>query len=113
MYLFTKDFWVYAFERMVKTVAQAAIALITAEAFGLFDGQAWLNVLSVAGMAGIVSVLMSLTAYSAVNNDADMKALESTVNRMIHKAQIVESSAQTIKTTAASVTETTTPDAKG
>ena len=97
MYLFTKDFWVYAFERMIKTVAQAAIALITAEAFGLFDGQAWLNVASVAGMAGIVSVLMSLQSYSAVNNDADMKALEATVSRMTHKAQIVEASAQTIK----------------
>ena len=111
MYLFTKDFWVYAFERMVKTIAQAAIALITAEAFGLFDGEAWLNVASVAGMAGIVSVLMSLTSYAAVNNDADMKALEATVNRMTRKAQIVESSAQTIKATAAEVA--TSPDAKG
>ena len=111
MFLFTKDFWTYAFERAVKTVAQAAIALITAEAFGLFNGEAWLNVASVAGMAGIVSVLMSLTAYSAVNNDADMKALEATVNRMTHKAQIVEASAQTIKATATEVT--TSPDAKG
>lgn len=111
MFLFTKDFWAYAFERAVKTVAQAAIALITAEAFGLFNGEAWLNVASVAGMAGIVSVLMSLTAYSAVNNDADMKALEATVNRMTHKAQIVEASAQTIKATATEVT--TSPDAKG
>lgn len=113
MYLFTKDFWVYAFERAIKTVAQAAVSLITAEAFGLFNGEAWLNVLSVAGMAGLVSVLMSLTAYSAVNNNADMKALEATVNRMTQKAQIVESSAQTIKATTASVTETISPDAKG
>ena len=99
MYLFTKDFWVYAFERMVKTVAQAAIALITAEAVGLFDGQAWVNIASVSGMAGIVSVLMSLQSYSAVNTDADMKALEATINRMTKQAQIVESSAQIIKTT--------------
>jgi hypothetical protein len=111
MYLFTKDFWTYAFERMVKTIAQAAIALITAEAFGLFDGQAWLNVASVAGMAGIVSVLMSLQSYSAVNNDADMKALEATVARMTQKAQIVESSAQAIKSGAAGVELPT--DAKG
>lgn len=111
MFLFTKDFWTYAFERAVKTIAQAAIALITAEAFGLFNGEAWINVASVAGMAGVVSILMSLTAYSAVNNDADMKALEATVNRMTHKAQIVEASAQTIKSTATEVT--TSPDAKG
>ena len=111
MFLFKKDFWTYAFERAVKTVAQAAVALITAEAFGLFDGNAWLNVASVAGMAGIVSILMSLTAYSAVNNDADMKALEATVNRITHKAQIVETSAQAIKATAAEVS--TSPDAKG
>ena len=112
MFLFTKDFWTYAFERAIKTVAQAAIALITAEAFGLFNGEAWLNVASVAGMAGIVSVLMSLTAYSAVNNDADMKALEATVNRMTHKAQVVEASAEAIKT-AATPSVTTSPDAKG
>lgn len=111
MYLFTKDFWVYAFERMVKTIAQAAVALITAEAFGLFNGEAWINVASVAGMAGIVSVLMSLQSYSAVNNDADMKALEATVNQMTRKAQIVESSAQTIKSGAAGIT--VYPDAKG
>jgi hypothetical protein len=111
MFLFTKDFWTYAFERAVKTIAQAAIALITAEAFGLFNGEAWINVASVAGMAGVVSILMSLTAYSAVNNDADMKALEATVNRMTHKAQIVEASAQTIKSAATEVT--TSPDAKG
>lgn len=112
MFLFTKDFWTYAFERAVKTVAQAAVALITAEAFGLFNGDAWLNVASVAGMAGIVSVLMSLTAYSAVNNNADMKALESTVKRMTHKAEVVESAATTIKGVTTTSVETS-PDAKG
>ena len=48
-------------------------------------------------MAGIVSVLMSLQSYSAVNNDADMKALEATIARMTHQAKVVESSAQIIK----------------
>ena len=116
MYLFTKDFWVYAFERAVKTVAQAAVALITAEAFGLFDGNAWLNVASVAGMAGIVSVLMSLTAYSAVNNDADMKALEATVNRITHKAEVVADADAKIKqagNVVAGNSVETSPDAKG
>lgn len=96
MYIFTRTFWAYAFERMIKTVAQAAVAVITAEAFGLFDGRAWLNVLSVAGMAGLVSVLMSLQAYSEVNNDSDMKALEATVARITRKAEIVKQSAETV-----------------
>lgn len=97
MYLFSKDFWVYAFERMVKTIAQSAVAVITGEAFGLFDGTAWLNVLSISGMAGIVSILMSLTSYSAINNDADMKALESTVKRITHKAEVVADAEQKIR----------------
>lgn len=97
MYLFTKKFWVYAFERAVKTIAQAAIALITAEAFGLFNGEAWLNVLSVAGMAGIVSVLMSLQSYSAVNNEADMKVLDSLVDRISRKTIAVEQAADQLR----------------
>ena len=103
MYLFTKDFWVYAFERMVKTIAQSAVAVITGEAFGLFDGTAWINVLSIAGMAGLVSLLMSLTSYSAINNDADMKALESTVKRITHKAEVVAAADAEIKQAAVSV----------
>lgn len=105
MYLFTKDFWLYAFERAIKTVAQSAVAVITGEAFGLFDGNAWLNVASIAGMAGIVSVLMSLQSYSAVNNDADMKALENTVKRITHKAEVVASADAEIKQAAASVVQ--------
>ena len=97
MYLFTKDFWVYALERAVKTVAQAAVAVITGEAFGLFNGDAWLNVLSIGGMAGIVSILMSLQAYSSVNNDADMKALENTVKQITHKAEVIAQAEAEIK----------------
>ena len=116
MYLFSQDFWVYAFERMVKTVAQAAVAVITGEAFGLFDGTAWMNVLSIAGMAGIVSVLMSLTSYSAINNDADMKALESTVKRITHKADVVAQADVQIKqagTQIAAASAESFPDSKG
>lgn len=109
MYLFSKDFWVYAFERMVKTAAQAAVAVITGEAFGLFDGTAWLNVVSIAGMAAIVSILMSLTSYSAINNDADMKALESTVKRITHKAEVVATADTEIKNAAATITSGTAP----
>lgn len=103
MYLFTKDFWTYALERAIKTIAQTAVAVITGEAFGLFNGDAWLNVLSVAGMAGIVSVLMSLQSYSAINNDADMKALEATVRRITHKAGVVAIADAEIKQAASSV----------
>lgn len=96
MYLFTKTFWAYAFERAIKTVAQTAVAVITGEAFGIFNGDAWFNLLVVSGMAGLVSILMSLQSYSAVNNDSDMQALEATIARMQAQQSIVLNSAATI-----------------
>lgn len=107
MYLFTKEFWNYALERAIKTVAQAAVAVITGEAFGLFDGDAWMNVASIAGMAGIVSILMSLQSYSAVNNDADMKALENTVKNIVRKAGVVATADSEIKQAAVNITSDT------
>lgn len=67
--LFSRDFWAMAFERMVKTIAQVMIATITASTFIPTAGDAWINVLVTSGLAGLVSVLTSLTAY-----DAEMKA---------------------------------------
>lgn len=97
MYLFDADFWKDSFGRAVKTVAQAAIAVITGETFGIFNGEAWINVLSISLMAGLVSILMSLSTYSAVNNDADVRALEHTVNRMTRKTLAIEDAAVAVK----------------
>ncbi len=67
MMLFSKDFWSVAFERMVKTIAQVMIATITASTFIPTAGDAWVNVLVTSGLAGLVSVLTSLTSYDAVS----------------------------------------------
>lgn len=66
MMLFTKDFWNVAFERMVKTIAQVMIATITASTFIPTVGEQWVNVAVTSGLAGLISVLTSLTSYDAV-----------------------------------------------
>lgn len=48
-------------ERAVKTVAQAGVALITANATGLLEVD-WVQLGSVAGLAGVVSVLTSIAS---------------------------------------------------
>ncbi len=52
-------FWKATAERAVKTVAQSAVALITANATGLLDID-WVQLASVSGLAGLVSVLTSI-----------------------------------------------------
>lgn len=71
MMIFSRDFWSVAFERMVKTVAQVMIATITASTFIPTAGDAWLNVAVTSGLAGLISVLTSLTAYDAVKKTVD------------------------------------------
>jgi len=55
-------YWNYAAERALKTVAQVAIATIGVGATGLMDVD-WLNVASVAALAGIMSLLTSVLQY--------------------------------------------------
>lgn len=85
MYLFTKDFWVYAFERMVKTAAQSALAALTAETFNMFQTNSWWNVAAFAGLGAIYSLLTSLSSYSAAAKVAgeadDIKAVAELVKR--------------------------------
>lgn len=66
MMLFSKDFWSMAFERMVKTIAQTAVASVTVTSFIPTEVDAWQTVLITSGMAGLISVLTSLTSYDAV-----------------------------------------------
>lgn len=58
-FLAERHFWVATAERAVKTVAQTAVATITANATGLHDAD-WLTIGSVSGLAGLVSVLTSI-----------------------------------------------------
>ncbi len=71
MMLFSRDFWSQAFERMVKTVAQTAVATITASTFIPTVGDAWVTVGMTSGLAGLISVLTSLTSYDAVKKAID------------------------------------------
>lgn len=52
-------FWVDTFDRALATVAQAGIGVLTAGVTGLLDVD-WIEGASVAGLAGLVSVLTSI-----------------------------------------------------
>lgn len=53
----------YATERALKTVAQTAIAMITASAALSVTEVDWIHVVGVAALAGIMSLLTSVLAY--------------------------------------------------
>jgi len=55
----SRQFWVDVLDRCISTVAQAAIGALTADVTGLLDID-WTGVASVAGLAGLVSVLTSV-----------------------------------------------------
>lgn len=57
--MWTLAFWRAAAERGVKTFAQTAAAMIVAAGTGLLDAD-WVQLLSVAGMAALVSILTSV-----------------------------------------------------
>lgn len=67
MTLLTLAFWLAAGERAVKTVAQTAAALLVAGGTGLLDTD-WAAAASVAGMAGVVSLLTSIASDAATGN---------------------------------------------
>lgn len=59
MNIFTKEWAKAALVRAIKTVAQTAVSMLTGNMVGIMDVD-WLTVASVAGMAGIVSLLTSV-----------------------------------------------------
>lgn len=59
MFLADPVFWLATVERAVKTFAQTAVGVLTADTIGVFDAD-WLGVVSVAGMATVISVLTSI-----------------------------------------------------
>ena len=68
--MFTKLFWMDSIERSIKTVAQSMVALLSAGIVGLLDVQ-WVALLSVSGLAGLISLLTSV-ASSGTGNSASL-----------------------------------------
>ena len=69
----SRAFWTDVFDRAVATVAQAAVATLTAGVTGLVDVD-WVSVGSVAGLAGAVSVLTSI-AFRGQKGDGSTPAV--------------------------------------
>lgn len=59
--MFTARFWKGAFERAVKTFAQAALALLTGDGLGVLDVD-WGTVSSVGALAAVASLLTSIVS---------------------------------------------------
>lgn len=57
--MFSLEFWSYAGERAIKTVAQSALAVLGSGTVGLFTVD-WTNLLSVSLGAGLLSILTSV-----------------------------------------------------
>ena len=64
--MFTLAFWKATAERGVKTVAQSAAALLVGDGLGILTVD-WVSVGSVAGLAGVVSVLTSVGIGAATD----------------------------------------------
>ena len=63
--IFTLAFWKDAAIRAVKTFAQSAVAVLAAGATGLL-GTDWVQLLSVAGLAAVVSLLTSIASGDSI-----------------------------------------------
>lgn len=72
-FLTSGPFWVSTLERAVKTVAQSAVATLTAGVVGILDAD-WLTVASVAGLAGAVSLLTSIASGAATDGSPSLAA---------------------------------------
>lgn len=62
MKFFSIEFWSYAGERCLKTIAQAALAFIGSGSIGLFTID-WLSLASVSLGAGLLSILTSVISH--------------------------------------------------
>jgi len=57
-----RNYFQYATERCVKTIAQTALATIGVDAVGILAVD-WVNVVSVSVLAGVMSLLTSVIRY--------------------------------------------------
>lgn len=59
MKLFTVEFWIYAGERAIKTIAQTGLSYLGGGTVGLFEID-WLTLASVSLGGGLLSIMTSL-----------------------------------------------------
>ncbi len=59
-----KKFFIDMSERAIKTFAQTAVATITGSAVMGIEEVGWIHVLSVSGLATIISILTSIASYN-------------------------------------------------
>jgi len=62
--MFTLEFWNYAGERAIKTVAQSALAFLGGGTVGLFTID-WTSLASVSLGAGLLSILTSIVSQKS------------------------------------------------
>lgn len=79
MYLFTKAFWSYSLERILKTFAQVLAAAIIADSFMPTSGDDWSKALVQSGIAALISLLTAITAYSSASgtNSTPLSTMQS------------------------------------
>lgn len=63
--LLSKEFWVYSLERIIKSAAYSANALLIANGAGLLQTD-WVGVLSVSGLAAASSLLVALSSFKDI-----------------------------------------------
>ena len=71
--IFTKEWWIAALIRAIRTVAQTAIATIGTAA--LISEVNWIAVLSASGLAGVISILMSIAGLPEVKNLPEQESI--------------------------------------
>lgn len=75
MSIYTKAFWRAAAERATKSAAYSASATLIASGAGIIDA-AWLDCLSVSGMAAVLSLLGSIASDAATGDGPSLTNAE-------------------------------------
>lgn len=78
--IFTSKFWKAATERAIKAVAWTASSTLVANGSGIIDSD-WIGVLSVSGMAGLLSILGSVASDALTGDGPSLTNAEVVPNK--------------------------------